>query len=110
MKETLESKAAPKHEELIAEFRINSELTRLNGLKLDRIIEQRGEQKDMHSEWLEQWGLQKTKATRITWIQVFIGVAALTVAVYSLNSFSIDEKSQVIMMITDVAKTILGVE
>ena len=54
--------------------------------------------------------MQKVRATSVTWIQVFIGVAALTVAVYSLNSFSIDEKSQVIMMITDVAKTILGVE
>ena len=103
MKETLESKAAPKHEELI-------QAITNNGYKLDRIIKQRDEQKEKYSEWLEQWGLQKVRATRVTWIQVFIGVAALTVAVYSLNSFSIDEKSQVIMMITDVAKTILGVE
>ena len=90
MKETLESAAAPRREEMIAELRINSHLTMENGLKLDELIRIEKGRSDFDVATHDQWKDAKRKASRATWMQVFVGVAALAVAIGGLYSGAIE--------------------
>ena len=106
MKKTLESSAAPKHEELITELKINSELTRLNGMKLDRIIEIELGRSDFDVVTHDQWKIAKKKASKATWMQVAVGVAALAVAMGGLYSGAIElnRDNPAIIMLHDALK------
>ena len=108
MKETLESAAAPRREEMIAELRINSHLTMENGLKLDELIRIEKCRSDFDVATHDQWKEAKKKAAHATWMQVFIGIAALAVAMGGLYSGAIElnRDNPAIIMMHDAYKEI----
>ena len=115
MTKTLESAASPKHEALV--YALN-----LHGLKLDRIVEQNDKLIELNTELNktekgrsefdvvthDQWKEAKKKAAHATWMQVFIGMAALAVAMGGLYSGAIElnRDNPAIIMIHDAYKEI----
>ena len=110
MKETLESKAAPKHEEAIKETRVTNVLLR------ELIVESRilncTESKRLDLDVISHDLVisYRKKASRATWMQVFIGVAALGIAMIALYSGAVDinKDNPVVIMITEAVKSAKG--
>lgn len=93
----LKQRAAPKHTELVRllaeqqKAQIDQQLQNVAIIDLlqDLVDIERGRSEhDLLTH--EQWQDAKRKATRATWMQVFIGVAALGVAVIALWSGVVD--------------------
>ena len=105
---SLESAASPKHNEMIAELRINSHLTMENGLKLDELIRIEKGRSDFDVVTHDQWKEAKKKAAHATWMQVLISAAALAVAMGGLYSGAIElnRENPAIIMMHDVYKEI----
>ena len=86
MKETLESKAAPRGDLLLAESR---EQTRILGSIDAHKEEQEKRDIKLHEFIVESHAFivkKENQASRATWMQVLIGVIALGLATASLNS------------------------
>ena len=126
---SLESKAAPKHEALV--YALN-----LHSLKLDRIIEQNDEiigqnievislNKELnetekgrsefdvvtHEQWAEakaETVIARKKESKATWMQVVIGVVALTftMAGFYFGVMDLNRDNPAVIMVHDAVKAI----
>jgi hypothetical protein len=103
--------------ELILEQRLANELSRLGNLKADRLIElgkalNVTERKRLDLDIISHDLVisYRKKASRATWMQVFVGVAALGIAVIALYSGAVDINSDnpLIIMITNISKELMG--
>jgi len=97
--------------ELIIEQRLGNELSRISNIKADRLIELGEELNLIESKRLDLDVIShdlvisyRKKASRATWMQVFIGVAALSLAgtVFYLEMATVNKDNPIVQFVAKV--------